>query len=632
MSEFNNILERLKIEDISSVLKKNFEAEKMEKFFTVDESFIFQGNKLKLNNSNSIKLNFRTAGGLGDYKLLLILELSQEEGFPHSLITDFQKIMDDDTDKIVLWSLKKLPVDTLQSLKTQFINVVYLEPKEIEEIKMISNFFPISSQDYNYPVTLNKLCNQLVKRLKKLFHIVLSEIAAPIYDKEYGTDANLGTKAIMEFEEVILKSVVGKINYAKDRKGKRIAIDVGCGTGRHSFLIAQNFDFDKIYGFDFSPKMIEQANKSKKKKKEEAKTDDIKKKFNNVIFSIADLEYEDIHYENDFKGKVDLVIASFGMGSFIEDTAKILRRYHQWLKPGGQIILSFYNKSSIILQITPNWRDTSLAAHIDMENSTLQVKLSEDILFQIFCKPFDKDIESIIGRVFDIEKVFTYPTTMALLPNSLLKNKKAFEIFNKIDLNISDDKSYGVGHYVLVVANKPKHEQDENSRYERILDRLQNSSAKFEIIEHDLVLSVEDVKRVVGINDEKSMLKTIVFRIKDVKNKPFKYIAVVLQADKKVSKDKILEYVKQKYPLLEISKDHSKIATEREIIQLGFSIGGISPLGFFEEDNFMKIIDEDLQNVRPDYFYMGVGDNYKTLKLNKEDFESLTVDFEKMKI
>jgi SAM-dependent methyltransferase/prolyl-tRNA editing enzyme YbaK/EbsC (Cys-tRNA(Pro) deacylase) len=632
MTEFNNVLEQLKIKDVSFVLKKNFEAEKMDKFFTVDENFTFGGTDLMLDKSNSIKLNFKTAGGLGDYKLLLILALNQEENFSHRLITDFQKILDDDTDKIVLWSMKKLPVDTLQSLKTQLINVVYLEPKEIEDIKMISNFFPIYSQDYNYPVTLNKLCNQLVKRLKKLFHIVLSEIAAPIYDKEYGTDANLGTKAIMEFEEVILNSVVGKINYAKDGKGKKIAIDVGCGTGRHSFIIAENFDFDKIYGFDFSPKMIEQANKTKKKKKEEAKTEDIKKKFNNVIFSVADLEYEDIHYENDFKGKVDLVVASFGMGSFIEDTAKILRRYHQWLKPGGKIILSFYNKNSIILQITPNWRDTSLAAHIDMENSTLQVKLSEDILFQIFCKPFDKDIESIIRRVFDIEKVFSYPTTMALLPNSLLKNKKAFQIFSKIDLGISEDKNYGVGHYILVVGTKPEDEQLGNLRFDRILERLQKSSAKFEIIEHDLVLSVEDVKRVVGIKDEKMMLKTIVFRIKDTKNKPFKYIAVVLQADKKVLKDKILEYIKVKFPSLEISKDHSKIATEREIIQLGFSIGGISPLGFFDEDDFVKIIDEDLQNTELDYFFMGAGDNRKTLKLAKEDFENLTVDFEKMRM
>ena len=153
----------------------------------------------------------------------------------------------------------------------------------------------------------------------------------------------------------IPKKVLKVIKKIK-KQNRKIAVDIGCGTGRHSFILSK--EFESVYGIDFSPKMIEVAERKKRER-------DI----NNIKFSIADLEYEEISDERNFYGKVDLIVASFGMGSFMEDTPKMLRGFYDWLKPGGYLFLSFYNGNSILENIVPNWRDTSLSAHLDIDNN-----------------------------------------------------------------------------------------------------------------------------------------------------------------------------------------------------------------------------------------------------------------------
>ena len=442
-------------------------------------------------------------------------------------------------------------------------------------------------------------------RLKKLFHLVLSEIAAPLYDDEYGSD-KIGTQAIMEFEEKILFKCINRLNYELGEVKPKVAIDVGCGTGRHSInTLAKHFD--RIYGFDFSPKMIEVANQKKRRKN-----------LKQVVFSVADLEYEDIMYENEYLRQTDLVVASFGMGSFIENTAKMLRRFYEWLKPGGMLLLSFYNKDSILLNITPNWRDTSLSAHIDVDNNALKVQLTPEVIFQIYCKPYDNNVKAEISKKFNIDNIYTFPTTMALLPNSLLKNELAKKLFKKIDRDLAQDKEYSHGHYVLIVAHKVK-EPVENG-YKNVMSVLEQNKVDYDTIDHDLVLSVEDVKKEIGYHPG-CMIKTIIFRDKTSNT----FVSVSLPSEKRINKEKLAEH-------LGISSKKLKFASEKEVAKLGFPIGGIPPFGFSSEQKVRSFIDEDLMKPSDDVCYMGIGDNQKTLKLNAQSFQKVIEKYERLQI
>lgn len=609
-----NPLAAINSQDIVKMLRDKLEIERLSRFFSL-EKYIFKGDTLTLSEENSILLRFETLQkdfpeeykGFPYYKLLLILDFRDrdETAFNINLQNDLLSISHNDSvNKIVIWSLKKLPPGVIRVLKEQKTDVLFISEEEMENVKFIPNFFPHPSNDYDYTVILNTVSELLIKRLKKLFHLVLSEIAAPIYNHRYGK-AKVATKSMMEFEERLVWGITQRL---MEQNRNEIAIDVGCGTGRHTFKIAEVFK--KTYGFDISPKMIEEAEKEKAGKNID----------NSIVFSASDFEYEELMNERNLHGNVDLIVASFGMGSFVEDTTKMLKRFHDWLKPGGYVFFSFYNCNSIVLQITPSWRDTSLSAHIDVENKTLRVELTPDIVFQIYCNAFTDEMKSEIKGLFDIEKINTYPTLMALLPNNMLVKQSASELFSHVDMELSKDNKYNMhGHYVLITAKRPEYPLTGEGKILEVLEEFANG---YEILEHQPIFSITDVIEATGLNP-KQIIKTVIFTYKQDK---FKYLVLVaLPAEKQVNKSKLAD-------ILGINPNILKFANEKQIIKLGFPLGGIAPFGFGENVEITKFIDEGVSEMETEWVYTGLGNNTKTLKINKQDFLRIVKDYKEIKL
>lgn len=607
------LLAQIASHDIVKILKDKLEVEKLTKFFDLD-TYEFKGDTLALDGSNSLLLRFETLQkdfpdeykGFAFYKLLLILDFrdSDETAFDINLQNDLLNITHNDgVNKIVIWSVNPLHPRIIRVLKEQKTDILYIGEDEISKIRFIPNFFPHSSGNYDYAVVLNKVSELLLKRLKKLFHLVLSEIAAPIYNRRYGK-AKVATKSMMEFEE---RLVWGLAQRLKEQNRAALAIDVGCGTGRHTFKLAEVFA--TTYGFDISPKMVDEAEKEKS---------DSSRIYNRVIFSVSDLEYEELINERSLDNNVDLIVASFGMGSFIEDTTRMLKRFHDWLRPGGYIFLSFYNSNSIVLQITPSWRDTSLSAHIDVENKTLQVELTPDIVFRIYCKPFNDELKSEIKGLFDIERLSTYPTLMALLPNHMLAKQSAQKLFSHVDIQLSKGSEYNtLGHYVLIVGKKPGYSL---TGHRDILEILTSKASIYELLEHPPVLSIRDVIEAIGL-DLRFMIKTVLFSYRQDKKKFL--VSVALRAQKQVDKAKLAE-------IIGINPNILRFATEKQITQLGFPIGGIAPFGFKENIDTRNFIDDSISTIEAEWLYMGSGDNTKTLKIKKSSFLEITEAYERI--
>ena len=601
MFDIQKVLDKIRATDVCELLRRKFEAERMDRFFTIDDKFTFISQSLDLSSKNSMLLRFRGLDRKHYYNMLLLFSLSEIDSFSFSLQNQIRRVAENNIDKVVIWTKNPIDADIIHSLKLSNANIIYISKSELLSVNFISNFYPYG-EDYNYAVVLNKLTDLLVIRLKKLFHLVLSEIAASSYDSEYASN-KVGTRAIMDFEEEILEKTINHLSWLRRSENDQleIAVDVGCGTGRHSLLILRKY-FKNIYGFDFSPKMIEIANQKKRNKNA-----------TNVIFTIADLEYEQIAYEEEFTGKTDFVVASFGMGSFIEDTSKMLRRFHEWLRPGGMLFLSMYNKNSVLLNLTPNWRDTSLSAHIDVDTSTLQVQLNSDTVFQIFCKPYDNKIKSEIAKKFDILNIYSYPTTLALLPNSLLKDNLAKELFSHIDHLLTRDKKFFLGHYVLLIAQK--HKGADIDGYKNVISLLESKDIKFEIIEHDMVLSVDDVIREIGHQDG-VFVKTLIFYDNDTKN----FFVIALRHNRKLNKKAFAKYIN-------VNNKKLKFATEKQVVEFGFPIGGIPPFGYPELDNIKFYIDESLRRLKDTIIFTGIGNNRMTLKLSSSHFSRLINEY-----
>lgn len=304
----------------------------------------------------------------------------------------------------------------------------------------------------------------------------------------YGS-TKFATALAMKKEEEGVDQILEDLNVKKRQSNEELI------AGRHAFRFASLFS--RVHAFDCSTHMINIA-KKKKALNEEKK----------ISFSVADFEYEEIWRETEFTGKVDFICASFGMGSFIEDTSRMLRRFHEWLKPGGAALISFYNANTIVESMKPNWRDTSLSAHIDADRQTLQVTL-EDMTFYIFCKAYTPSITEQIRGLFEIKRLISYPCLAAILPNTMFETESAKEYFSFIDSMLMERDDYFYGHYVLVYVVK----RPDASGQERIRSFLGSRNIEFNTLQHASVLKISDVRRLLGL-EFYQMAKTVVFTVK----------------------------------------------------------------------------------------------------------------------
>lgn len=590
---------------IVSVIKEKFQAEELNRFFNICP-YHYSGSdgKLMLDSDNCILLEFATPAEefpefyqSDTYRLLIIFSLREKVNLTPALPV-LRRLKDkDNIDRIALWSTVEVEAEVLAMFKDFDIDIISVNIPPSDEVlatRPVTYFIPLDG-DLNYCLTVNAVAERLIKRFKKMFHLVLSEVSAAIYNKHYAK-SKVATSSAMEFEAKKLNTLIRKLHH----HGRcDLAIDVGCGTGRHSFEMAHYFK--DVYAYDFSRRMIEQA--IDRKRKEDNR---------NIIFHINDFEHEKVADENDFVGKCDLIVASFGMGSFVEETPEMLRRFYHWLKPDGYIFISFYNANAITLNVTPNWRDVSLSAQVDKDKNSLEVSLTPKTRFNVFCKLFDEGTKGEINKIFNVDEIVTYPTIMALLPNSLLENELARKFFIRADEVVSSDEEEPFaqfGYYVTVIAHKAP---SSTNGYDNILSVLRVFQAEYEILEHTPVLSIEDVKQAIGYFPD-SMIKTIVLR----NQKTEEFIIISVQAEKQIDMERVA---------LSLDTNINKIrfATEKEVLSIGFPLGGIAPFGFEQRVAIVHFLDEDIIHHAGEWLYTRVGDNRKTLKIRKQDFLRIT--------
>jgi ubiquinone/menaquinone biosynthesis C-methylase UbiE len=150
------------------------------------------------------------------------------------------------------------------------------------------------------------------KRRKKE-HIRLSDKAAEEYDKLYAS-SNFATGNYMDYELKIIDRAVELV----DKNRRRIAYDLGCGTGRGALYFNKNFT--QVHGYDLSPEMIKVANRKK-----------MHKVAGNLHFILRDLE-EDLLTDTQ-NATVTFVNSGFGMGSFVQELSPFLREIKRILEP-----------------------------------------------------------------------------------------------------------------------------------------------------------------------------------------------------------------------------------------------------------------------------------------------------------
>lgn len=257
--------------------------------------------------------------------------------------------------------------------------------------------------------------------------LLLTEQVASAYDDIfYGSEFFPQTYAAYERER-LLAFVAGLTD-------RELAVDLGCGTGHASFLLAS--EFASVVGLDVSQHMQYQATLNAERLA-----------VGNAEFLCHDVD-TGLPFES---GSVSLLIANYGTASDFFDFSSLLDEIERVLKPGGGVFLSFYNKEAIVggFGFLP-WR-TERGAVLNPYTNCLEVSVSGQ-QFSLHAQPYSAtEVAGLLKRRFTSPSFGSFPLLGAVLPPEVLDAMDRAEDIARLERQIESSSVLG-GTYLVYTA------------------------------------------------------------------------------------------------------------------------------------------------------------------------------------
>lgn len=258
----------------------------------------------------------------------------------------------------------------------------------------------------------------------------LAEVTAPTYDSVfYGDD--FFSRAHSSYEARRLDAHISKNNT------KRLALDLGCGTGRAS--IRMSHSFEKVIGYDVSQHMHYHANLNIERLE-----------LRNIAFECRDIE-NGLPFADE---SVSFINMNYGAASDFCDLPAVILEIQRVLEPSGGLFMSFYNQDSISQKFgfLP-WR-TDRASTLNPYTNCLEVSFDGQE-FSIFAKPYSiSEVSELLGDNFNILTSSSYPFLSSILPKEALDALEKEEDLIELDNMIAERGENFGGAYLICEAQK----------------------------------------------------------------------------------------------------------------------------------------------------------------------------------
>jgi ubiquinone/menaquinone biosynthesis C-methylase UbiE/chorismate mutase len=261
---------------------------------------------------------------------------------------------------------------------------------------------------------------------------------APRYDSIY-IDRPLYAVALQrKFEFQIIKRGL------QDLPERNLALDLGCATGPMSFDLAPHFQHVK--GVDISPGMIEEANKKLTDK-------------SNITFAKGDFE----HGIKAADSSVALVVLNMGTASDVRDLEEVMKEVRRVLQPGGEALLSFYNRDALLYKFDFIPWPTGMNAEINLSRETLEVSIEKEVegkpvreRREIFAKAYTvEEVRDLFEKPslskLWLNSIATYPTVCSHLPDDVLDLDEVRKPFEEVEETLAD---HNLGSYIVATVRK----------------------------------------------------------------------------------------------------------------------------------------------------------------------------------
>lgn len=182
--------------------------------------------------------------------------------------------------------------------------------------------------------------------------------------------------------EHFIKNLYSRLNPVPGVK----MLDIGCGRGRHAlYLNKHGFD---VTGIDLSVLSIQHA---------------MQYQNDRLHFYVHDMRH--MHYSGNFDVALNL-FTSFGYFDTDEEHAEALKTFNQALKPGGLLVLDFFNVVKVRRNLVPNCIITIENVDFHIRKEIRDKKIIKSITFEEHNKTYNfKESVSAYG-VDDFKRLF----------------------------------------------------------------------------------------------------------------------------------------------------------------------------------------------------------------------------------
>lgn len=240
------------------------------------------------------------------------------------------------------------------------------------------------------------------------------------------------TRSYLYLEEQLILNQIQAVPETQ----RRVALDLGCGTGRATQILSQSFS--ETIAVDISVEMLMLA----KEKRYVNRTHFIQYNFN---YSVDHLIAEEKNY--------DLVCASFGVGSCIEKLTDFLDKLLPKVNAHTPIILSLYNKNYHPIHTTEQC--FPFASLLDAKQNAVLVS-HEDKQIKINIQTYNLDeLKHLLSRYqFSYQQYYFLPTLSGLIQSDLLSDNGFWEKVVNIDKTLLSYNNTVSAPYILLILKR----------------------------------------------------------------------------------------------------------------------------------------------------------------------------------
>ncbi len=205
-----------------------------------------------------------------------------------------------------------------------------------------------------------------------------------------------------------------------------------------STKLLSDLGFDKVVGYDLSPKMLDVANK----------------KYNNqnIDFRKVDL-FDWIPREDE---SVDMIVSNFWAASQVSEN--IFPEINRVLTKWGKAFLSFYNKNSLMNDWWQPWQ-SSIEVVLNVEDDILEVPIinwNSHKIFKVYAKSISEtDLEEQLKWTdLVIDKIHSHSMLTAMMPPMFFDDDNRKNHIIDFEKNHSDKSPYLWFYLIIVVSKK----------------------------------------------------------------------------------------------------------------------------------------------------------------------------------